>query len=70
MTQSKHLAFPVFPAFPNWSSRAKHSNSGSSETVAFPKLAPIMAPKSELIQQRKVTRVVKGAIAGGFQFQQ
>jgi hypothetical protein len=26
-----------------------------------------MAPKSELIHQRKVTRVVKGAIAGGFQ---
>jgi hypothetical protein len=26
-----------------------------------------MSPKSELIHQRKVTRVVKGAIAGGFQ---
>jgi hypothetical protein len=25
-----------------------------------------MAPKPELIHQRKVTRVVKGAIAGGF----
>jgi hypothetical protein len=37
-----------------------------TEAVAFPKLAPIMAPKSELIHQRKVTRVVKGAIAGGF----
>jgi hypothetical protein len=26
-----------------------------------------MSPKTELIHQRKVTRVVKGAIAGGFQ---
>ena len=25
-----------------------------------------MTPKTELIHQRKVTRVVKGAIAGGF----
>ena len=25
-----------------------------------------MSPKTELIHQRKVTRVVKGAIAGGF----
>ena len=66
MTQSKHHAFPLLPAFPNWRFRAKHSNSGSAEAVAFPKLTPIMTPKSELIHQRKVTRVVKGAIAGGF----
>ena len=66
MAQSKHLAFPAFPAFPNWRSRAKYSHSGLGETVAFPKLRPIMSPKSELIHQRKVTRVVKGAIAGGF----
>ncbi len=26
-----------------------------------------MSPKKQLIHQRKVTRVVKGAIAGGFQ---
>jgi hypothetical protein len=67
MTQVKPHAFPAFHAFPNWFSRAKHSNSISGETVAFPKLTPIMALKSELIHQRKVTRVVKGAIAGGFQ---
>ncbi len=66
MTQSKPNAFPAFPAFPNWRFHAKHSNCGSTDAVAFPKLAPIMAPKSELIHQRKVTRVVKGAIAGGF----
>ena len=67
MTQAKPQAFPAFPAFPNWRFHAKHSNSGSAEAVAFPKLAKIVAPKSELIHQRKVTRVVKGAIAGGFQ---
>jgi hypothetical protein len=67
MTQSKSNTFPAFLAFPNWRFHAKHSNSGSAEAVAFPKLAKIMAPKSELIHQRKVTRVVKGAIAGGFQ---
>ena len=66
MTQTKPHTFPAFPAFPNWRFHANHSNSGSTEAVAFPKLAPIMAPKSELINQSKVTRVVKGAIAGGF----
>ena len=66
MTQAKPHAFPLLPAFPNWRFHAKHSNCGSTDAVAFPKLAPIMAPKSELIHQRKVTRVVKGAIAGGF----
>lgn len=66
MSQSKPLAFPALPAFPNWSYGAKQPDSVSGGTLVFPKLAPIMAQKSELIHQRKVTRVVKGAIAGGF----
>jgi hypothetical protein len=66
MTQTKPHAFPILPAFPNWCFHVKHSNYGSTEAVVFPKFATIMAPKSELIHQRKVTRVVKGAIAGGF----
>jgi hypothetical protein len=65
MTQAKPLTFPPLPAFPNWGSRTKQPNSGSAETVALPKLAPIMSPKSDLIHQRHVTRVVKGALAGG-----
>ncbi len=66
MTQLKPHAFPRFPAFPNWRFHAQRPNSGTAEAVALLKLAPTMAPKSELIHQRKVTRVVKGAIAGGF----
>jgi hypothetical protein len=66
MTQAKPIIFPPLLAFPNWSSRTKLSNSGSAEAVALPKLAMIMSLKFELIHQRKVTRVVKGAIAGGF----
>jgi hypothetical protein len=66
MTQSTPHNFPALPAFPNWRFHVKHSNSDAGEAIAFSKLAPIMAPKSELIHQRKVTRVVKGAIAGGF----
>jgi hypothetical protein len=65
MTQSKSNAFPAFPAFPNWSSRAKQSNSDPTEPVPYPKMTPIMATKSHLIYQRHVTRVVKGALAGG-----
>jgi hypothetical protein len=67
MTQAKPLTFPAFPAFPNWCSHAQRPDSGLAEPVAYAKLTHIMAPKSELIHQRKVTRVVKGAIAGGFQ---
>jgi hypothetical protein len=66
MTQPKPNAFSAFPAFPNWSFGAKHPDSGSAGQVEFAKLTPTMATKSDLIQQRLVTRVVKGALAGGF----
>jgi hypothetical protein len=66
MTQSKSNAFPAFPAFPSWRSHAQRPDSGLAEPVTYAKLTHIMAPKSELIHQRKVTRIVKGAIAGGF----
>jgi hypothetical protein len=65
MTQPKSNTFPAFPAFPNWRSRAKQSNSDPAEPIPRPKMTPIMATKSDLIHQRLVTRVVKGALAGG-----
>jgi hypothetical protein len=65
MTQAKPLTFPPLPAFPNWYSRAKQSNSDPAVPVPYPKMTPIMATKSDLIHQRHVTRVVKGALAGG-----
>jgi hypothetical protein len=66
MTQPKPHAFPPFPAFPNWQNVVAAPDSFPTEisTLPNPKLA--MSLKTELIHQRKVTRVVKGAIAGGF----
>jgi hypothetical protein len=60
---------PSFPDFSRLSQLAKSCNgprfiSNRNLCAAQTKLA--MSPKSELIHQRKVTRVVKGAIAGGF----
>ena len=66
MTQPKSNAFPILPALPNWSFGVKHPDSASADHVAYAKLTPTMATKSDLIQQRLVTRVVKGALAGGF----
>jgi hypothetical protein len=65
MTQVKPLTFPPLPAFPNWRSCAKQSNSDPAKPIPHPKMTPIMATKSELIHQRHITRVVKGALAGG-----
>ena len=42
-------------------------DSFSTEISTLPNTKLAMSPKTELIHQRKVTRVVKGAIAGGFQ---
>jgi hypothetical protein len=67
MAQSKPHAFPAFPAFPNWQNLLAAPDSFSTEISALPNLKLAMSPKTELIHQRKVTRVVKGAIAGGFQ---
>jgi hypothetical protein len=67
MTQSKHRAFPTFPAFPNWQNLVTSPDSTPTESIIQPKLKLSMLLKPELIHQRKVTRVVKGAIAGGFQ---
>jgi hypothetical protein len=66
MTQSKPHAFPAFPAFPNWQNVVVAPNSPSTEITLLPNTKLAMSPKTELIHQRKVTRVVKGAIAGGF----
>ncbi len=57
------------PPFSRISQLAKSCNgprfiSNRNICAAQTKLA--MSPKTELIHQRKVTRVVKGAIAGGF----
>jgi hypothetical protein len=67
MTQSKSQTFPILPVFPNWSSARIVPDSIAVEQVAFPKMLPTMATKSDYLQQRHVTRVVKGALAGGFQ---
>jgi hypothetical protein len=66
MTQPKPNLFPVLPAFPNWSFSAKHPDSGSADHVAYAKLTSTMTTKSDLVHQRQVTRVIKGALAGGF----
>ena len=67
MTQTKPNAFPAFPAFPNWQNVAEVPNSPSTE-ISFLRNAKLTMPtKSQLIHQRNITRVVKGAIAGGFQ---
>lgn len=66
MTQTKPHAFPAFPAFPNWQNVVVASDSFPTEITLLPKTKLAMSPKTELIHQRKVTRVVKGAIAGGF----
>jgi hypothetical protein len=66
MTQTKPHAFPAFPAFTNWQNLVVAPDSFSTEISALPNAKLAMSPKTELIHQRKVTRVVKGAIAGGF----
>jgi hypothetical protein len=66
MTQAKPHAFPAFPAFPNWQNAVLAPDSSSTEITLLPNVKLVMPPKTELIHQRKVTRVVKGAIAGGF----
>ena len=66
MTQAKPHAFPAFPAFPNWQNLVAAPDSFSTETSLLPNTKLVMSPKTELIHQRKVTRIVKGAIAGGF----
>jgi hypothetical protein len=66
MTQSKPHAFPAFPAFPNWQNVAVAPDSSSTKTTLSPNAKLAMPTKSQLIHQRNVTRVVKGAIAGGF----
>jgi hypothetical protein len=66
MTQAEHLAFPTFPAFPNWQNVVVAPDSFPTEIPLLPNAKLAMSPKAELIHQRKVTRVVKGAIAGGF----
>ncbi len=65
MTHPKQVTFPALPAFTNWRSHAKLSNSAPAKPIPHPKMTPIMATKSELIHQRHITRVVKGALAGG-----
>jgi hypothetical protein len=67
MTLAKTDAFPAFPAFPNWQNLVATPDSLSSKISLPPNTKQAMSPKTELIHQRKVTRVVKGAIAGGFQ---
>ena len=66
MTLSRLPVFPVLPAFTNWSSHAKLSDSVPEEPVAYPKMTFMMVKKSDLIHQRHVTRIVKGARAAGF----
>jgi hypothetical protein len=66
MTQSKPHAFPAFPAFPNWQNVVAASDSFPAEISSLPNTKLAMSLKTEIIHQRKVTRVVKGAIAGGF----
>jgi hypothetical protein len=66
MTQTKPHAFPAFPAFPNRQNVAVDLNSSSTETSFLCNAKLVMPTKSQLIHQRNVTRVVKGAIAGGF----
>jgi hypothetical protein len=66
MTQTKPHAFPAFPAFPNWQNVVEVPDSFPTEISLSPNVKLVMPPKTELIHQRKVTRVVKGAIAGGF----
>ena len=66
MTASKPNAFPALPAFPNWQNVVAAPNLSPTETTLLPKAKLAMSPKTQLIHQRKVTRVVKGAIAGGF----
>jgi hypothetical protein len=66
MTQSKPQSFPAFPAFPNWQNLVAAPDSFSTETSTLPNTKLAMSLKTELIHQRKVTRIVKGAIAGGF----
>jgi hypothetical protein len=67
MTQTKPHAFPAFPAFPNRQNVAVDLNSSSTETSFLCNAKLAMPTKSQLIHQRNITRVVKGAIAGGFQ---
>jgi hypothetical protein len=66
MTQPKPSTFPTLPAFTNWRSHAKLPDSAPAESVAYPKLTLTMVTKSDLIHQRHVTRIVKGARAAGF----
>ena len=66
MPQTKPHPFPAFPAFPNWQNVAAAPDSFPTEISALPNAKLAMSSKTELIHQRKVTRVVKGAIAGGF----
>jgi hypothetical protein len=66
VTQNKRHAFPAFPAFPNWQNAVEAPDSFPTERSLLPNTKLTMSPKTELIHQRKVTRVVKGAIAGGF----
>jgi hypothetical protein len=66
MTQTKPHAFPAFPAFPNRQQVAVSLDSSSTETSFLRNAKLAMPTKSQLIHQRNITRVVKGAIAGGF----
>jgi hypothetical protein len=66
MTKIKPHDFPVLPAFPNRQNVAVELDSSSTETSILRNAKLAMPTKSQLIHQRNITRVVKGAIAGGF----
>ncbi len=66
MAHPKQVTFPALPAFTNWRSHTKLSDSAPAEPVAYTKITFTMVKKSDLIHQRHVTRIVKGAQAAGF----
>jgi hypothetical protein len=50
MTQPKSNTFLAFPAFPNWSSRAKHPNSSPSDTVLSHHVEAV--PRNQIMKQK------------------
>ena len=63
--RSKAFRFPRLPAYPNWQSLASDSHWALFK-MPFPICSVVMSRKPNPIHQSNVTRVLKGAVAGGF----
>jgi len=67
MSNQNSNSFPRLHRYPNWQYLARGSNWQTTSISVFRLTEISMTPKLNTVQQRQVTRVVKGAIAAGLE---